>query len=75
MKIIEWFKTHILRRKPSNWIKKKLEISYWTSKEAEATIDIISLTFRGKTKPEPVHIDSIIFYTKPKEYPKIIVEP
>jgi len=56
----EWIRTHILRRKPSEWVKKETKISFWTKKgEHEAELELPQVAFRPKHGKQEAYIDKI----------------
>lgn len=52
MKLWNWIKIHVLRRKPSLWIKKKFVITYWTRRDAESEIEIPEIRFKPAVEVE-----------------------
>lgn len=54
------------------WIKKKIELTYWTRNDGEANISVLSLKF--EPVGQPIYIDKLQFKVGDKEYPKILIE-
>lgn len=59
-RLVDWIKNHVLRQKPSDWIKREVMIEYWTRRDAPGfVIEIGKIRFAPLVKQETFYIDKI----------------